>query len=289
MKTKTSLIPLKAYKNADFLNSPDARAIRMLSEFLEPSGRLRRAGIRDTIVFFGSARLKSRKEALKEFRRAERLISGRSKNKSSILKQFQDAKMDLEMSRYYEDATQLAKLLTQWSKKLFHLSRFVVCSGGGPGIMEAANKGAQEAGGRSIGFNISLPFEQYPNKYISKELNFEFHYFFMRKFWFVYLSKALIVFPGVFGTFDEMMEVLTLIQTRKLRKKMTVVLYGKEFWNKVIDIDALVRMRLIGPNDLDLFTYANSPDEAFKYLIRELRKNYPDETREGAPHRRIDK
>lgn len=281
MKKDAPIVPLKAYKNSDFLSSPDARALRMLAEFLEPSGRLRRAGIRDTIVFFGSARLKSRKEALKEFRKAERRIVGRSKRLPSAMKQFQDAKMDLEMARYYEDAVQLAKLLTQWSKRLFHLSRFVVCSGGGPGIMEAANKGAHQAGGRSIGLNISLPFEQYPNKYISKELNFEFHYFFMRKFWFVYLSKALVVFPGGFGTFDELMEVLTLLQTRKLRKKITVLLYGKEFWNKVIDLDALVRMRLISPSDVDLFAYADTPEQAYKYLVRELRKNYPDETKEG--------
>ena len=147
--------------------------------------------------------------------------------------------------------------------------------------MEAANKGAIRAGGKSIGLNISLPFEQYPNKYISDDLNFEFHYFFMRKFWFVYLSKALIVFPGGFGTFDELMEVLTLLQTNKLRKKITVILYGKEFWDKVINFDALVRMRLIGQSDLDLFTYANTPEEAYRYLVKELRRNYPSETKEA--------
>lgn len=281
LKKPAATIPTKAYKNLEFLSSPDARALRMLSEFLEPSGRLRRAGIKDTIVFFGSARLKSRREALKQYHKAEKLVSSRSKYYGKMLKQFQDASVDLEMSKYYEDAVQLAKFLTQWSKRLFHLSRFVVCSGGGPGIMEAANKGAHEAGGRSIGLNISLPFEQYPNKFISKELNFEFHYFFMRKFWFVYLSKALVVFPGGFGTFDELMEVLTLLQTRKLRKKITVVLYGKEFWDKVINIDALIRMRLVSPEDIDLFTFANTPEEAFKYLVRELKKNYPDETKEG--------
>jgi uncharacterized protein (TIGR00730 family) len=281
--------PVKAYKNPEFLTSPDARAIRMLAEFLEPSGRLRRAGIRDTIVFFGSARLKSREDALKEFHKMERLASRKTRDYGNVIRQFQDAKTNLEMSKYYEDAAQLAKLLTKWSKRLFHLSRFVVCSGGGPGIMEAANKGAYEAGGRSLGLNISLPFEQYPNKYISKELNFVFHYFFMRKFWFVYLAKALVVFPGGFGTLDELMEVLTLLQTQKLRKKITVVLYGKEFWDRVIDIDALVRMRLISPSDVGLFTYADSPEEAFKYLVRELRKNYPDETKEGRNRRRIDK
>jgi uncharacterized protein (TIGR00730 family) len=205
------------------------------------------------------------------------------------LKQFRDAKINLEMSKYYEDAVELAKMLTKWSKRLFHSSRFVVCSGGGPGIMEAANKGAREAGGRSMGLNISLPLEQYPNKFISKDLNFEFHYFFMRKFWFVYLAKALVVFPGGFGTFDELMEVLTLSQTHKLRKKITVLLYGRRFWEEVIDIDALIRMRLISPSDVDLFSYADSPDEAFKYLVRELRKNYPDETVEVKPSKRIAK
>ena len=280
-------VPMKAYKNLDFLSSPDARAIRMLAEFLEPSGRLRRAGIRDTIVFFGSARLKSRKAALNEFKKAEDAFSKKSKNSADAIKRLQGARTDLEMSQYYEDAVELARLLTEWSKRLFHLSRFVVCSGGGPGIMEAANKGAHSAGGRSIGLNISLPFEQNPNKYISKELNFEFHYFFMRKFWFVYLSKALVVFPGGFGTFDELMEVLTLLQTRKLRKKITVLLYGKEFWDKVIDIDALIRMRLISPSDVELFAYADSPDEAFKYLVKELRRNYPDETKEARRRTRI--
>ncbi len=289
MKRAKANLPQKAYDNLDFLNSPDARPLRMLAEFLEPAGRLRRAGIRDTIVFFGSARLKSRKECLKNFVKLEKLLLSKSKTNPKILKQYEEAKVDLQMSKYYEDAVELAKLLTQWSKKLYHLSRFVVCSGGGPGIMEAANKGARLAGGRSIGLNISLPFEQYPNKYISGDLNFEFHYFFMRKFWFVYLAKALIVFPGGFGTFDEMMEVLTLLQTQKLRKKITVVLYGKDFWDKVIDIDALVRMRLISPRDVELFAYANTPKEAYKYLIRELRKNYPDETREGRSPNKIGK
>ncbi len=289
MKRAKANLPQKAYDNLDFLNSPDARPLRMLAEFLEPAGRLRRAGIRDTIVFFGSARLKSRKECLKNFVKLEKLLLSKSKINPKILKQYEEAKVDLQMSKYYEDAVELSKLLTQWSKKLYHLSRFVVCSGGGPGIMEAANKGARLAGGRSIGLNISLPFEQYPNKYISGDLNFEFHYFFMRKFWFVYLAKALIVFPGGFGTFDEMMEVLTLLQTQKLRKKITVVLYGKDFWDKVIDIDALVRMRLISSSDVELFAYANTPKEAYKYLIRELRKNYPDETREGRSPNKIGK
>ena len=274
-------LPKKAYKNLDFLSSPDARAIRMMAEFIEPSGRLRRAGIKDTIVFFGSARLRSKSDAMKEFKRLGKTVRSRTRTSAGLTKKLQNAEVDLEMSKYYEDAVSLSKMLTQWSKKLFHLSRFVVCSGGGPGIMEAANKGARLAGGRSIGLNISLPFEQYPNKYISDDLNFEFHYFFMRKFWFVYLSKALIVFPGGFGTFDELMEVLTLLQTNKLRKKITVVLYGKEFWEKVINFDALVRMRLISQSDLDLFTFANTPEEAYRYLVKELRRNYPSETKEA--------
>jgi uncharacterized protein (TIGR00730 family) len=286
---KQNEIPPKAYRNDVFLGSPDARPIRMLSEFLEPSGRLRRAGVRDTIVFFGSARLKPHTDAQREFLDAERAISRRAKSSANAMKRFHNAKVDLEMSRYYEDAVELSKLLTKWSMRLFHSSRFVVCSGGGPGIMEAANKGARKAGGRSIGMNISLPFEQYPNKYISPDLNFQFHYFFMRKFWFVYLSKALIVFPGGFGTFDELMEVLTLLQTHKLRKKITVLLYGREFWDQVINIDALIRLRLISPSDIDLFTYADSPEEAFKYLVKELRRNYPDETMEAKPSKGIAK
>ncbi|MBI3587324.1 MAG: LOG family protein [Ignavibacteriales bacterium] len=251
----------KAYKNIEFLNSPDARTIRLIAEFLEPASRFRQQHIRDTIVFFGSARTKPRSDALKALR-ILKAQAKRSKKKSRALeKNITAAEVDLEMSRYYEDAVQLSKLLTQWSKKLFHQNRFVVCSGGGPGIMEAANKGAKLAGGRSIGLNISLPFEQYPNPYITNELNFEFHYFFMRKFWFVYLGKALIAFPGGFGTLDELMEVLTLLQTKKLRKKITVLLYGS-----------------VGIEDLKLFGYADTPKEAFEYLVKELKANYPKET-----------
>ncbi|MEK6565752.1 MAG: TIGR00730 family Rossman fold protein [Bacteroidota bacterium] len=182
------------------------------------------------------------------------------------------------MSRYYEDAVELARMLTRWSKKLYHLNRFVVCSGGGPGIMEAANKGARWAGGRSVGLNISLPFEQSANPYVTKELAFEFHYFFMRKFWFVYLAKALIVFPGGFGTLDEFMEVLTLSQTSKIKKKITVVLYGSEYWKRVIDFPFMLKQGVVSKSDFKLFTYADSPKEAYEYLVKELQKNYPEET-----------
>jgi len=270
----------KAYKNQEFLNSPDARTVRLISEFLEPMRRFRYNNIRDTIVFFGSARIRSKKEASRDLKEIKKRIAIAHRVTPKMRDQLKAAQTELEMSRYYEDAVTLSGKLTRWSKKLFHQNRFVVCSGGGPGIMEAANKGAKLAGGRSIGLNISLPFEQSPNAYISDELNFEFHYFFMRKFWFVYLAKALIVFPGGFGTMDEMMEVLTLVQTKKLRKKIVVVLYGKEFWDQVINLEALARMRVISPEDFKLFKFADTPDEAFNYLVKELKAIYPKETSE---------
>jgi hypothetical protein len=271
---------MKAYNNIDFLNSPDARVIRLIAEFLEPARRFKHEGIRDTIVFFGSARVMPRSKAVQQLKEASRKVqNGRSlsaKAKESI----EAAKVDLEMSRYYEDAAKLAQLLTKWTKKLSQKNRFMISSGGGPGIMEAANKGAKLAGGRSIGLNISLPFEQSSNPYIPDELNFEFHYFFMRKLWFVYLSKAMVMFPGGFGTFDETFEVLTLVQTRKLKKKVTVILYGREYWQKTLNFDNLVRLRLISAEDLKLFRFADTPEEAYEILVREMRKNYPGETSE---------
>lgn len=266
----------KSYKDLEFLNSPDARSLRILSEFLHPLSQFRRKGIRDTVVFFGSARLMSRADAKKALAKAERATKRRATKKQ--LKLQADATTDLEMSRYYEDAVQLSRLMTQWSKRLFQLNRFVVCSGGGPGIMEAANRGALLAKGRSIGLNISLPFEQDPNPFISPELNFEFHYFFMRKFWFVYLAKAFVMFPGGFGTFDELMEVLTLLQTKKIKKPVVVVLYGREFWNSVIHFNEFVKRRLISPEDLDLFEFADTPEEAYRILTKRLRALYPKET-----------
>jgi uncharacterized protein (TIGR00730 family) len=231
-----------AYKNEEFLDSPDARALRILSEYLEPLSHFRRERIRDTIVFFGSARLEAG---------------------------------DGPLSHYYDDARTLARLLTEWSEELKNSSRrFVICSGGGPGIMEAANRGAADAGGKSIGLNIGLPFEQMPNPYITPELCFEFHYFFMRKFWFAYLAKALIVFPGGFGTMDELMEILTLVQTRKLAKKMIIVLYGSKFWKEIINFEALVRYGTISPEDLRLFQYADDPETAMKLLKEGLTALY---------------
>jgi uncharacterized protein (TIGR00730 family) len=267
--------PDKAYKNIEFLNSPDARTIRLLAEYLEPQRRLRQNRIRDTVVFFGSARLISREDALREKQEVLESIrrSGKRKTPKTLLDQLQRAERMVETSKYYEDAVELARLLSEWSLTL-EKHRFVICSGGGPGIMEAANRGAHAAGAKSIGLNISLPFEQFSNPYIPPELNFEFHYFFMRKFWFVYPSKALVIFPGGFGTMDELMEVLTLVQTEKLRKKVFIVLYGGDFWNRVIDFEALADMHVISRGDLRLFKTCNTPKEAFNYLKKKLTDRY---------------
>ncbi len=268
----------KAYHNQKFLDSPAARPIRLLAEFLEPQQQLRREGIKDTIVFFGSARIRPEKECKNKLRelilRQKKSLYSTKYSKHKL----EELKRDLTMSRYYKDAVELSKMLTKWSQSLREPNRFVICSGGGPGIMEAANRGASLARGKSIGLNISLPFEQMPNRYITSELNFEFHYFFMRKLWFVYLSKAFVMFPGGFGTLDEMMEVLTLVQTQKLKKKITIVLYGKEFWNEIINFNALIKWRLISPNDIELYRLLDSPKEAFDYIVNELSTNYPIET-----------
>ncbi len=275
MKKKT---PPKAYLNLEFLNSPSARPIRLLSELLEPQQQLRREGVKDTIVFFGSARFKSKMQCSKLLKDLTIKLRESKIKHENIQQLIEDAKADYQMSQFYEDAVRLSKKLTQWAQTLQQPFRFVVCSGGGPGIMEAANKGAALAKGRSIGFNVSLPFEQIANPYITPELNFEFHYFFMRKFWFVYLAKAFVMFPGGFGTMDELMEVLTLVQTQKLRKKVTILLYGKKFWNEVLNFDALMKHRVINLEDLKLFHIVDTPEEAFTHLVKELRLNYPLET-----------
>ena len=222
-----------AYLNEKFLNSPDARALRILAEYLEPLAHFRREKVRDTVVFFGSARLSE----------------------------------DSPLARYYHEARELAHMLTQWADQFTNSTyRFVVCTGGGPGIMEAANRGAYDAKGKTVGLNIGLPFEQLPNPFITPELSFEFHYFFMRKFWFAYLSKALVVFPGGYGTMDELMELLTLSQTQKLAKKISIVLYGSAYWKEIINFDALVKYEMISPEDLNLFQYADDPQTAFELL-----------------------
>jgi uncharacterized protein (TIGR00730 family) len=248
-----------------------------LTEYIEPYARLKYSDIKDTIVFFGSARILPEKQASQDFESITKLYDSALKNKKLTNKLKEDmfiAEQHVQMSKYYEDTVELAYLLTKWSKKLRKGNKFVVCSGGGPGIMEAANKGAAKAKGLSIGFNISLPFEQYPNKYISPELNFEFHYFFMRKFWFAYLAKAIVIMPGGYGTLDELMEILTLVQTNKLRKKITILIYGKEFWDKIINLKVLVDKNMISKEDLKLIKFANTPQEAFNFLKQELSKNY---------------
>jgi uncharacterized protein (TIGR00730 family) len=254
-----------AYENKRFLDSPDGRVLRILSEYLEPLSRFRRERIQDTIVFFGSARFYSLSDAEGALLELERPFSARPAppDESNLRK----AHAAIEMARYYEDARKLASMLTTWTRTLpSKRHRFVVTTGGGPGIMEAANRGAFEAGGKTIGLNINLPYEQMPNRYITPELNFEFHYFFMRKLWFAYLAKALIVFPGGFGTFDELFEILTLAQTEKLAKKIIVVMYGSEYWKKVINFEALVESGVISEQDLNLFQMCDDPETAFEHL-----------------------
>ena len=274
-----------AYENPDFLNSHDGRMVRILSEYSEPLSRFRRERIQDTVVFFGSARFRACEEASHDLELLENTGSQQAapqeeqpargpEDETSGLK-LSRAKAAVEMANYYEDARKLAYMLTQWTQSLnYKRHRFVVTSGGGPGIMEAANRGAWEAGGKTIGLNIKLPFEQMPNRYITPALNFEFHYFFMRKYWFAYLAKALVVFPGGFGTLDEMFELLTLAQTRKLAKHITVVIYGSTYWNKVINLDTLVDKGAISPRDRELFQFADTPEDAFALLKEGLTRNH---------------
>lgn len=259
-----------AYQNEPFLNSPDGRILRILSEYMEPLSRFRREQIQDTVVFFGSARfhdMESAENNLQEIRAA----APRADTKTLIKR----ANAAVEMARYYEDARKLASMLTEWAITIpARRRRFVVTTGGGPGIMEAANRGAKEAGGKTIGLNINLPFEQFANPYITPSLNFEFHYFFMRKFWFAYLAKALVIFPGGFGTFDELFEILTLAQTDKLAKKILVVIYGSEYWKKLINFQAMIDSGTIAPSDLDLFKMVDSPEEGFEFLRDGLTKHH---------------
>ena len=263
---------LKAYENLDFLNSSEARAIRILSEYIEPKSKFKKHKVQDTIVFFGSARLKSRKNALAEVNKFKTMDP---KSNSKFAEQLRAAQHHLNMSKYYEDAVKLSKRLTEWALNLPTKGyRFIVCTGGGPGIMEAANKGAKQAGGYSVGLNISIPFEQFVNTHVTKDLSFEFHYFFMRKFWFAYLAKCLICFPGGFGTMDELFEMLTLIQTEKMRKKLLVVLYDEKYWNEIINFQGLIDHAVISPTDMNVFSFCNSTDQAYKIITEHLEKNY---------------
>ncbi|HTO46875.1 MAG TPA: LOG family protein [Burkholderiales bacterium] len=259
--TERTRRPPRAYRNQSFLNSKEARPLRILAEYFEPKARFERFRVDDTIVFMGSARTRSREDAEAGLRRAE---AGEG--------DLETARMELRMSAYYEAARTLAYRLTLWSKDLDPTGerRFVVCTGGGPGIMEAANRGAAEARGMNVGLTIAIPSEDFDNRYVTRELAFHFHYFFMRKFWFAYLAKAVIVFPGGFGTLDELFELLTLVQTHKMTKPMPIVLFGNEYWREVVDFDALVRHGTISAPDVDLVYRTDSVDEAYEWIVRQL-------------------
>jgi hypothetical protein len=260
-----------AYDNEPFLNSPDGRILRILSEYQEPLARFRREQIQDTVVFFGSARFQGQKAATEGLA----AIGEKNATPAQLQEDLKRAQATIDTARYYEDARKLAHMLTKWSITIpARRHRFVVTTGGGPGIMEAANLGAHEAGGKSIGLNIQLPFEQHPNAFVTPSLNFQFHYFFMRKFWFAYLAKGLVIFPGGFGTMDELFEILTLAQTEKLAKKILVIIYGSEYWNKIINFQAFVDSGTVSPPDLDLFKVVDNPEEAFEFLRDGLTKHH---------------
>ncbi len=268
---------LKAYNNPEFLNSPPARIIRVMTEMVEPESRFRKYHVWNTVVFFGSSRTIRKKEAQQNLKAIENRMKQSTKKSASMKLRHEAARRSLIMSQYYEDAVRLSEKLTRWFLSLGEKGRnFMICTGGGPGIMEAANRGAEQAGGRSVGLNISLPTEQYPNLYQSREFSFEFLYFFIRKFWFFYLAKALVIFPGGLGTMDEFFELLTLIQTHKSKKYMPVVLYGSEYWNDVINLDNMVKWGTISPEDLNLFRKFDDVDAAFEYLKDELNRHYID-------------
>jgi uncharacterized protein (TIGR00730 family) len=258
-----------AYENETFLNSPDGRIFRIMSEYAEPLARFRREQIQDTVVFFGSARFASQKVTQKNLA----ALDDGAKSAGALGRK--QALAAADMAKYYEDARRMAFLLSQWSIQIpARRRRFVVTTGGGPGIMEAANLGAKEAGAKTIGLNIRLPFEQDPNPHITPSLNFEFHYFFMRKFWFAYLAKGLVIFPGGFGTLDELFEILTLAQTQKLAKKILVAIYGSKYWNQVLNFQALVDSGTIAQEDLELFKFVDSPEEGFEFLRDGLTKHH---------------
>ena len=271
-----------AYLDPGFLESEEARPIRILAEYLEPLDRFKAQNIQDTVVFFGSARIHSREVAEQALERLERPAPWR-RTSAEHEAHLARSRKAVEWSRYYEEARELAGLLTGWSSSLESTHhRFVVTSGGGPGIMEAANRGAYEAGGKTIGLNIRLPFEQGANRYITEGLHFEFHYFFMRKFWFAYLAKALVIFPGGFGTLDEMFEILTLMQTEKLEKQIQIILYGTDYWDPIVNLNPMEDWGAIAPGDIELVQRANTPAEAFELLKTHLTEHHlmPETTQE---------
>ncbi len=271
---KNRFVPSLAYENKKFLESGDARPLRILAEYLEPITRLRKFRIKDTVVFYGSARALPMEEAQEKY---SEIVSRKGFNPDGNEMDriaLQEAKSMIRLAEYYEAARDLARRLTQWSMSLENGQRFIICSGGGPGMMEAANRGAMEAGGLSIGMNITIPHEQFPNPYITPELGFEFHYFFMRKFWFMYLAKALVVMPGGFGTMDELFEVLTLIQTDRIQKVIPIVLFGSDYWKDVLHFQKFAEWGTISTKDLNLFVIVDTVDEAMQYLTTELEKRF---------------
>src|SRR5262250_569581 len=274
-KLKPQHAPKAPHEDAKFLESTPARPLRILAEYINPLARLKTEGIGDTIVMFGSARLDSHEVAAARLTRLkEKKISQmNAEEKTKYRAALRTAKSALEMSRYYEEARQLAHKITTWSLSLGpRPRRFVICSGGGPGIMEAANRGAYEAGGKSIGLSIELPHEQFSNPYISPELSLNFHYFFMRKLWFAQIAKALIVFPGGFGTMDELWEMMTLLQTGKLTRTNLILIYGRKYWDDVMNLKAMVRWGTISPSEYGLLQFADTVDDAFEVIRSGLEK-----------------
>jgi hypothetical protein len=262
-----------AYQDRVFMESTAARPLRILAEYIDPINRLRRAGVGDTIVMFGSARIRPRDRALAELKKVQGAARGRRNPEWST--KIGAAKSIVGMSRYYEEARELSRRITAWAMTLgAQPRRFVICSGGGPGIMEAANRGAAEAGGSSIGLSIQLPHEQRPNPYISPDLNFCFHYFFMRKLWFAQMAKALIVFPGGFGTMDELWEMLTLMQTGKLSSRHLILIYGRKYWNRVVNWRHMVRTGTVSEKEFKMLQFTDTVDDAFDHVRGEMEKHH---------------
>lgn len=266
---------VKAYDNQEFIHSSDGRILRIIAEYQHPQQYLRKNNVRKMIIVFGSARIISQEQYDNKVKNLNDILKKSIDNeKEKIIEMIKDTESVKPLIHYYDEATVLTKMIAQWSNNLPEKNRFHICTGGGPGIMEAANKGASLAMSPNVGFNISLPHEQNPNPFISKNLNFEFHYFFMRKFWFVYTSFAIIIFPGGFGTLDEMFEILTLTQTGKLSHIRPIILYDKEFWKQILNIDRLFELGLISKRDMELFKFANTPYEAFELLKSELAERH---------------
>lgn len=263
----------KAYDNNDFIHSRDGRIFRMIAEYMYPEQDLRKKGVKGTIVFYGSARILSREKYNTKLAELKKEIDNATHTKQMTLQaKINSLKLNEDMTKYYEDGLKLSQMLSKWLKENPNTKGIHIASGGGGGMMEAANRGAHNEKAHSIGFNISLPFEQNPNHFISPDFNYEFHYFFMRKFWFVYLAKAIVTMPGGFGTLDEIMEILTLKQTYKVTKPLPIVLYGADFWNNAINLNYLVKKGLISEKDLSLFKICDTPKEAFDFITYELEK-----------------